>query len=748
MAKRIYREKTETPEHFSYDTQLPVHLPVANYYRQSTMEQVGNQSTAIQTVDMVAYLKRLGWPEEKIIRIDMDAGVSGTKKIDERPGMSELFRLITRGEVGAVSSSDEDRLFRDVSQIQTNIFLEACKQNRVLVITPTMIYNFAHEHMGVIHARQFRWKSEVAAEYISSYIRGKLYHARLRLMQQGRWTGAPITPGFMIDDRKTLPGGSPNENWRKFAIFEPYAEVVREYFRIFLDCNGQLRTAARQIREQGPYFPDPAECTPPEGFRIAYRIHTHQGKRCIGKTGLHYMLTNAMYLGHWVVDNRVLIQDNHPAIIDPEIFARVYNYLSEVSLKGTLNPDYRPSIVHARPTLEAERDVDRPLLLGLMVAEDTDGSWKPLGSMWDSLLGYYNYIHYSKVKDVALWRKRAAYVDDAVTALMLERLSTTFDFEDWKAELAYYSEDVRRERQGMESQVEQLQKVMDNLLVSLATLRHPQMIAAVEKQYTEAQQEHDRLRSELAASQDEERRMQYIEKIRDSCEQVVEKWPHMNGEERRQVVQMFTSKIKASIVDRSALHLHIYWLDGSEDKITLVKQTGNGAYWTTEEIDQLIDLMHSASGQIEVMQAFPDRTWQAIRHQYKHSSEKRGVYRFISLPKPLPIPLHMSYNHYREQKKQKCESTDSSEESSVASRHRTQFSFCWSKQRDEQSAQQGWCWLRWACYGVPPPKSGDTQALRRAGLGRLSRSARWRLSPLRLQWLNQAPKAVSAAASS
>ena len=673
MAKRTYRPNTEEADTFTYDTRLPVHLPVANYYRQSTMEQVGNQSTALQTVDMSKYLERLGWPEEKIIMIDMDAGISGTKKIDERPGMSELFRLITAGEVGAVSCQDEDRLFRDVTQIQVNIFIEACRANRVLVITPSMIYNFAHEYMGTLHARQFRWKSEVAAEYISSYIRGKLYHAKQRLMQQGRWTGAPITPGYMVDERKMLPGGSPNENWRKFAIFEPYAEVAREYWNLFLAFGGHIRKTARHIREHGPYFPDPEQCPPPEGFRTAYRIHAHQGKRCIGKTGLRYMLTNAMYAGHWVVDNRIVIRDNHPAIIEPEMFMLAFNYLSDVTLEGLPNPDYRPNYVHARPSLDEIRPEERPLCLGLMVAEDEDGSWLPVGSVWDGKLGYFNYLHVSRSKDVPLWRKRASYIDEAVTGLMLKNLKETFDFENWKAELDLYAGDFRRQRQGMEAQVEQLKKVMDNLLMSLGTLTHPQMIAAAQKQYSEAEQEHIRLLRELSTSREEQLRVEHMERIRDSCERVADNWPNMGADERRQVVHMFTAQIKATIVDRQAIHLHIFWQDGSKDEVTLAKQTGNGQYWSTEELDRLVERMLSGADPLSVSAEFPNRSWESIRRQYRQHSRAMGKYVLIVFPRPLPIGNTECYDDYLARTGQKSAGTLSSDDCSAALPRRSQF---------------------------------------------------------------------------
>ena len=52
---------------------------------------------------MVEYLKGQGWAEKDILLIDIDQGVSGTTKIDERPGMKHLYALITEGKIGAVA---------------------------------------------------------------------------------------------------------------------------------------------------------------------------------------------------------------------------------------------------------------------------------------------------------------------------------------------------------------------------------------------------------------------------------------------------------------------------------------------------------------------------------------------------------------------------------------------------------------------------------------------------------------------
>src|SRR4030095_3802797 len=98
MSKRLYKpQKTNLVA--TTATELPIKDPIAVYYRQSTDAQIGNISTTLQTIDMIAYLKQCGWKDDQIVMIDMDGGVSGSKKIDERPGMRMLFELITSGKI-------------------------------------------------------------------------------------------------------------------------------------------------------------------------------------------------------------------------------------------------------------------------------------------------------------------------------------------------------------------------------------------------------------------------------------------------------------------------------------------------------------------------------------------------------------------------------------------------------------------------------------------------------------------------
>lgn len=168
---------------------LPVDRPTAVYYRQLTEAQIGNISTTLQTVDPIEHLLKLGWIRENIYMIDMDAGISGSKTIEERPSMSKLYDLIEKNRIGVVAAQDVDRFFRDLTMIQTNIFLDACKRKNVQVMTPHMVYDFNHPTMGAYYMKLFRDDAQRAADFLEYHIKGRLRKSREYLVDQGKWAG-------------------------------------------------------------------------------------------------------------------------------------------------------------------------------------------------------------------------------------------------------------------------------------------------------------------------------------------------------------------------------------------------------------------------------------------------------------------------------------------------------------------------------------------------------------------------------
>lgn len=610
---------------------LPLDRPVAVYYRQSTEAQIGNISTTIQTVDMVDHLKKRGWSEENIILIDMDRGVSGTTKIDEREGMRALFELITDDKIGTVACQDEDRLFRDVTQIQVNIFIEACKTSNVFVLTPSMIYDFANELTGTFHARQFRFKSEMAAEYISAVIKGKLHRALDRLRMEGRWAGSAMATGYMVDMRKTLPGGLKNENWRRYVPFEPYAEVVNEYFKMFLEHGGNVYATVRHIQEHGPWYPDPAICKPPEGYKAVYHLYRYEKGYCPGRTGLLTLLTNVAYLGHWTHKDSIVRWNNHPAIVPADIFMRAFNYLSEVDLDGRRNPHYKPSRENARPSREDERDVERPLCSGLIVAWH-EGEWHNVSTGWVKPCGYYAYelIPGKRLLRSHVWHKKAIYFDEAITSLLRQKLSITFDTAVWEQTLASFEEHYRMASKGKLAQIQTLERVMESQVASLDTLTNPDMIRAVQSRYEDAKVELMRLKSEVSKVDNEVKQLEAARNLKETCGPALENWPNLSRNEKRVILQAFIDRIETTYLKGKELLIAVCWRDNTRDEVILPVQSSHGVYWTQDEAKLLLDLVDKGASQVEIAAQFPTRTWKEIRNKV-HYERGRGLLSFGSL---------------------------------------------------------------------------------------------------------------------
>lgn len=319
--------------------------------------------------------------------------------------MSRLYNLIINGAIGTVAAQAEDRLFRDETQIQVKVFIEACVKNDVCVITLYFKYNFADKHEGPYHRLLFRMRAEQAADYLNSYVRGRLIAARERMTLQGMWVGGNINLGFMVDDRKHLSSNLPNPGWRKYMPFEPCAEVIVQIFETFIEKGGNIRATLRHLFDHGPHFPDfddpQIQHRVPPGFTWAkpVRMLKRGSIYMPGSITLVNMMTNAVYIGHWMHKDRVVQWNNHPAIISEELFYRAFNYLSAYTLEGETNPNYAPRLGGVHSTKKKERVPPKAIYSGL-IGSFHDGRWLTATAAWKKRLSDYAYnCHYLDLAD-------------------------------------------------------------------------------------------------------------------------------------------------------------------------------------------------------------------------------------------------------------------------------------------------------------------------------------------------------------
>jgi hypothetical protein len=83
---------------------------VGLYLRVSTAEQ----TTENQRRELVAVAERHGWV---VVRVFEDAGISGAKSRDSRPGLDAMLKAISRREIDMVAAWSVDRLGRSLADL-------------------------------------------------------------------------------------------------------------------------------------------------------------------------------------------------------------------------------------------------------------------------------------------------------------------------------------------------------------------------------------------------------------------------------------------------------------------------------------------------------------------------------------------------------------------------------------------------------------------------------------------------------
>src|SRR5260221_9512612 len=518
---------------------------------------------------MIEHLERLGWVRERILMVDMDAGVSGTKKIKDRPGLSRIFDMIEQGQLGSVAAQDVDRFFRDVTQIETNIFIDACKRNSVMVLTPTMVYDFAHPTQGRFHMQMFRERAQQAADYIEYHIKGRLLRARNYRSERGFWTGRKIVPGYMLDIRERLADSRANPEFLHYAPFELYADVVLAYFELFRTNEGNMEQTQRQIEDHGPYFPELTDGMVPQGFFFDnYNSHRSPGtgKLVSSQSGLYSLFRNVTYIRHWVHKNAIVVWNNHPAIIPLDLFMYAFNGVSRTDFYGDPNPDYVPYRPYVRHN-KAERQALPPVYTGLVFSNDLpDQPQVRLQAHWHPAIDAYEYI-FKPRRDLRRknWSVTAEVVDAIVNQLLVERLKeTAIDEVAWETALTSMDQGEKSEVRRIESAIRNAQQSKDNLIASPSALNNPDMIQRAQASYEAADGEIASLRAKLERVKADKQRPHVLQQARSALQRVIQHWDAFPSQERRSLFEGFASRVTVHRETRFNKQVTVYWRDGSQ----------------------------------------------------------------------------------------------------------------------------------------------------------------------------------------
>lgn len=495
----------------------------------------------------------------------------------------------------------------------------------MLVLTPTFVYDFAHPAQGRYHMQMFRDHAQRAADHLEYHIKGRLMQARDYLQVRGIWTGRSVAIGYMVDLREKLPDGTANPHHRHYAPFQPCADVVLAYFKLFREFNRNLSQTWRHIYEHGPCYPENYTELVPPGFRIDVIVKYRgvSGGLMPSPSGLEYMLTNVAYLGHWSYRGVIEQWHNHEAIISEDLFMYAFNALSKVDFFGEPNPDYTPQRVYVRHKVE-DRRAQPATYTGLVYSHSLPRHpFRKVNTCYLNHNDNYAYILADSLSHTVM-SIHSKILDPVVDKLLLERLeATTIDDETWREALDGTQQsdqgDVRRIEQDIRAAERSKQTILDNL----KTIANPEIVKNLEASYEANDREIARLREELERVKANVGQHTVMLEARPTLELIIQRWQDVPHQQRRELFEAFARRI---IVDKKGdvkRYVVIEWRDGTTSET--VFRSGRTQYTLTDvEARKMVQMIYDQRPQWEILREFPELNWEGIVHRLYHHDSHSG----------------------------------------------------------------------------------------------------------------------------
>ena len=610
---------------------IPKGAKVGVYGRQSTINQVKYNIGAgdMQIEQLMSLAKRMGVEDEDIIlyienkRSDGSIkSASGRLRIDQREGLNALVERIESDEIKAVIVFQEDRLFRDETQIEVNKFILTCQEHHCLVITSHTIYNFTNPR----DRKEFRWKCEQAADFLRDYIKARLHDKREDFAMRGKYDGRAVPPGYIVDRREKI-NGVDNPNYKKWMEYEPHAERMQEIFDQFVAVGGKPKKLYNELVKIPVLFADFDEGVDQRTV-TKFFLKKVPGGYHITFNGLMNLLTNVAYIGWWVYKGHI-VKNNHPAIIPEETFWYAFNLLSDVTPEGEERNRER-----YRPRYQRSHKPEAPALLKDIITTND-----PKKTVYTSHLfsDWYYVIVLKDLLSTPVCEKYSVLIDHVDTAFrtkLLEHMQTTKDFEAFRTYVATIQHSAEKRREEAAKDLVRIERRMQATLESLTTDPDiPQITRnALNQIYAGLEQQKQAL---LNPPKEETPEQQLITLL--SYHSLLERLSHEEAvaevfDDMKLLSQATTKRVALDGLSPHFLLLTIQWRTPvwGSDTALLWRPDGRAPFWTKEEVEIMREHYPTMSYE-QLQELLPVRSWRSIMTR----AWILGVSRSVALPRNI-----------------------------------------------------------------------------------------------------------------
>ncbi len=158
---------------------------------------------------------------------------------------------------------------------------------------------------------------------LDDHVLGRMNGNQKAKALQGLFDGRMLPMGYVTQGKKKQ---------QMLLVYEPWARVIRWLYERFQEL-GSLYPLAREIEAMPYLFPDPSA---DDLLRYTFKIHMTKvpgGFKPATVEAIRYMLTNPVYIGAWVYDDAIVRENNHPAIVDRELFLICYHKITGRNLQ-------------------------------------------------------------------------------------------------------------------------------------------------------------------------------------------------------------------------------------------------------------------------------------------------------------------------------------------------------------------------------------------------------------------------------
>ena len=613
--------------------------PVAGYARRSQAyakdeEKDKSQSREMQTEDLKEWTIMQGWNKKDFHPFFADFGLSGTLAPHERPDMLRLFDEIDAGKFddGSVACWQENRLFRDETQIYYNQFIQKCKEHNIVVVVVSpylMIYDFRDDFL----TEMFRWKCKESADFIKRHVKGWMLPARHRAAWvDGEWAGlGDPPPGFIVDFAED------SQTFKKLIAYMPHIEKVNEYFQLYMELSGDISLLYGRLRESPIIFPEFEEWVDPRNVkRFKMARYPGGGYYPKGRGTVVSMLTNPIYNGYRAVEGVIRrtskgdkIREYEP-LIEREVFDFAFYRLAKTDLDGNLIDANRP-----RRFFQQESSGAFGLLKFRVrsnqgeVRTHADGEYSGRGSYHIQTLeqghSLYNVLYHAAIPceelDTLIVNRLMEHVheisrnqedirtyEEKASRLRLERQRKIKQINTSITDIDRNQGGLTLSLGSIEAEIKEAKDAKDEEKVRLKQRRKQLIVEQIDLL------ELERHRLLQAKGELEKEAESDLGSLDDQLRKLEKQWPHLTFEKRRSLLNFILKEVVIDTVATHWLRIQVLWLheEWGREELFYYRRRGKNTDWTGEEI-ALVKAHYATMPKFQLMALLPHRGWQAIR---------------------------------------------------------------------------------------------------------------------------------------